>query len=126
MESVRLQIKAAIFRMIPSDSEVTSEEVKRLHQREIFRQLNGVFWNVIDNDPVMAARKEHFYDNGIRYSSAVDVWNIFPVASVAYSVASIVQEDWFFVWCSLFYLIGALICRYEFFPILKKSTWRFL
>jgi len=51
--------------MVPKDLAVTESEKQDLLQREIFRELTGVFWEAVDRSERPRSHKEYFYSNGI-------------------------------------------------------------
>jgi hypothetical protein len=67
------QIRKAILDLVPTDLEITQTEKRRLFEREIFKKLTGVFWETLDESPQLQAQKQHFYSNGIGYSTSCDV-----------------------------------------------------
>jgi hypothetical protein len=85
-EWVGKQIRQEFLEMIPSDLSVTDAEEKRLSEREIHKELGGVFWEAIDGYPELAAQKQFFYKNGFLYTSAIDATLILPWFAIAYYV----------------------------------------
>jgi hypothetical protein len=87
------QIRNALLKLVPDDLEMTEAEKKELLDREIFRELTGVFWEAVDRDEVLRSHKEHFYSNGIVYSTSIDVVIIFALATIGYGVLYFVTRD---------------------------------
>jgi hypothetical protein len=83
------QIRAALLDMVPKDLAVTDHEKQALLEREIFRELTGVFWEAIGRNDILLSHKEHFYSNGIVYSTSIDVFLICGSAALVYVVASL-------------------------------------
>lgn len=83
------QIREAVVDMLPADLAVSENERKELLDREIFGQLTGVFWEVVDSDEVLRSQKEHFYSNGILYSTSIDVFLICGFAGLLYECAAL-------------------------------------
>ncbi|HUN64009.1 MAG TPA: hypothetical protein VMU53_18560 [Candidatus Sulfotelmatobacter sp.] len=79
---VRTQIRRAILELVPKDLAVTEAEKHRLLEREIYKKLAGVFWETVDEDPKLQAQKQHFYSNGIVYSTSFDVFVICGLSAV--------------------------------------------
>ena len=78
------QIREAVLGMLPADLAVTENERKELLDREIFGHLTGVFWEAVDSDEVLRSQKEHFYSNGIVYSTSIDVFLICGFVGLLY------------------------------------------
>jgi len=91
-DHVRKQIRQALLDMVPEDLAVTESEKQGLLEREIFRELTGVFWEAIDQSDKLRAHKEYFYSNGIVYSTSIDVYLICSFAGFVYAVASLVTR----------------------------------
>lgn len=83
------QIQNALLDLVPKDLAVTENEMHDL-QREVFKELTGVFWEAIDQSEVLRSHKEHFYSNGIIYSTSIDVFLICAFAGFVYAVTSLV------------------------------------
>ena len=86
------QIRAELLKMIPADLGVSAEEEAKLGEQEIYKELTGVFWEAIDRDEELKAHKEHFYSEGIIYSTSIDIFVIGLVLAVVYLVASLLTE----------------------------------
>ncbi len=86
------QIRQALLDMVPRDLALTESEKQELLQREIFKELTGVFWEAIDQSEKLLAHKEHFYSNGIVYSTSLDVFLICGLAGFVFAVASLVTR----------------------------------
>lgn len=117
---VGAQIRTALLELIPKDLEVTETEKQDLAQREIYKDLTGVFWEAVDRSPVLLSHKEHFYSNGIVYTTSIDVFLICAFMGFVYAVAYDLTAD-----ASLRYpsaaLIGiAVICRRFVTPRCRK------
>ncbi len=87
------QIRAALLDVVPRDLEVTEAERRELAEREVFRELTGVFWEAVDRNEVLRSHKEHFYSNGIVYSTSIDVFLICGFGGFCYAVASVLTGD---------------------------------
>ncbi len=85
------QIREALLQMIPADLGVTEEEKKALAEREVYKNLTGVFWEAVDNDEQLRSHKEHFYSNGITYSTSIDVFIIGLILGFAYIAAALIM-----------------------------------
>jgi hypothetical protein len=76
------QIRKAILGLVPTDLAITQAEKRRLLEKEIFKKLTGVFWETVDESPQLQAQKQHFYSNGIVYSTSCDVSIICYVSGI--------------------------------------------
>ena len=83
-EHVRSQIRGSLITLIPEDLSVTAEEQQQLARAEIYKDLNGVFWQTINQDELLRAQKEHFYSNGLEYSTAIDVFLLLRFFGICY------------------------------------------
>jgi hypothetical protein len=91
-EHVGEQIRQTLLDMVPDDLAVTEGEKQELLQREIFKELTGVFWEAVDRSEKLRSHKEHFYSNGIVYSTSIDVYLICGLAGLVYAVACVVTR----------------------------------
>src|ERR1039457_3025159 len=87
------QIRAALLDMVPKDLAVTDHEKQALLEREIFRELTGVFWEAIGRNDILLSHKEHFYSNGIVYSTSIDVFLICGLSGFCYALGAVVLSD---------------------------------
>lgn len=97
------QIRKGLLDMVPRDLEVTEDEKHGL-QGEIFKDLTGVFWEAIDRSDVLRSHKEHFYSNGIVYSTSIDVFLICSFVGFVYALASLAARN-----ASLAYVAASLV-----------------
>lgn len=79
--------------MVPKDLRVSESERLELAKSHVYKQLTGVFWEAIDRNDVLKSHKEHFYSNGIIYSTSIDVYLICGFAGLCYAVASLVLTN---------------------------------
>ena len=105
------QIRQALLDMVPQDLAVTESEKQELLHREIFKELTGVFWEAIDRSEKLRAHKEHFYSNGIVYSTSIDVFLICALAGFVYAVASLVTGKPTLAYVGAFSITIALASR---------------
>src|SRR5271157_433528 len=96
------QIRDGLLDLIPKDLAVSENERHDL-QGEVFKELTGVFWEAIDGNEVLRSHKEHFYSNGIVYSTSIDVFLICGLAGLIYAVMSLVFAEVNFA------LVGAVL-----------------
>lgn len=87
------QIRTGLLDMLPNDLGVSEGERRDLAQREIFKTLTGVFWEAVDRNPVLVSHKEHFYSNGLEYTTSLDVYLICGFSGFCYAVVSLVFGD---------------------------------
>jgi hypothetical protein len=92
-EHVGAQIKRELIALVPDDLHVTPGEREELMGSEIYKKLTGVFWGALDQSEVMKAQKEHFYSNGLEYSTAIDVFLLLRFFGLCYVVVSVVLRD---------------------------------
>jgi hypothetical protein len=104
------QIREALLDMIPKDLAVTEGERQNL-KGEVFRELTGVFWEAIDGSEALKSHKEHFYSNGIVYSTSLDVYLICSFAGLIYAVMSLVSANVSLAYVSAALIIVALVSR---------------
>jgi Alpha/beta hydrolase family len=102
-EYVGAQIRNSLITLIPQDLQLSTTEREQLANSEIYKELTGVFWEAIDQSDVLRAQKEHFYSNGIEYSTAIDVFHLARFFGLCYLTASIIFGE-----VSLF-LVGAFL-----------------
>lgn len=113
---VRAQIREALIALIPQDLEVSQEERDQLAQSEIYKELTGVFWEAVDQSPILRAHKEHFYSNGIEYSTAIDGYQICAFFGFCYAVASVALADVVLSYLATVLVVIALLCRFWAIP----------
>jgi hypothetical protein len=89
---VNKQIRRSVLEMIPKDLAVTDCEKQDL-QGEVVRKLTGVFWEAVERSDILRSQKEHFYSNGIVYSTALDVYLIGAFVGCLYAVASYITRN---------------------------------
>ena len=116
------QIRAGLLGMLPEDLGVTDVERRDLAQREIFRTLTGVFWEAVDRNPVLISHKEHFYSNGLEYTTSIDVYLICGFSGFCYAVASLVLADVRQAYVAAFLIVIALASRFREFPVQGAAT----
>jgi hypothetical protein len=97
--------------MIPRDLAVTESERRDLAERGVLRQLTGVFWEAVDHSPVLQSHKEHFYSNGILYSTSIDVFLICSFAAFVYAVAYDITGNGKLGYTSGSLIAIALLCK---------------
>ncbi len=103
------QIRATLLGLVPKDLEITSSEAKLLAEWELFKDLTGVFWEAVERDEQLRKLKDHFYSNGLRYTTAIDVSVITALAALVYFVFSYVTADgWYLLSALLMFLISML------------------
>jgi len=105
------QIRASLLNMVPRDLDVTEDERCELARAEVYRKLTGVFWEAVDRNEVLRSHKEHFYSNGILYSTSIDVFLICGFVGFCYSVASLILADVIQAYVSAFLIAVALVSR---------------
>jgi len=114
------QIRTELIKLAPGDLGITDAEKERLWEKEIWRKLTGVFWEAIDSDPELRQQKEHFYANGVFYTSAFDLYLLLPVMSLLYcGVGIFLDHVWFLVLAAV-YVALALVGRYLIVPRTRK------
>ncbi|HET9400775.1 MAG TPA: hypothetical protein VFO34_07475 [Candidatus Acidoferrales bacterium] len=86
------QIEDALLGLIPADLALSKGERDKL-KVEVFKKLTGVFWEAVDSDEMLRAQKEHFYSNGLFYTSSIDVFFICTFAGLLYVVATLLTSN---------------------------------
>lgn len=109
-EHVGKQIRKALGEMVPQDLAVTDAEMQDL-QAQIFKELTGVFWEGVDRNERLRAHKEHFYSNGIVYSTSIDVFMICGTASFVYAASSLATKRLEFAFVAALLVLIALVSR---------------
>jgi hypothetical protein len=84
------QIRDRLLALIPADLSVTALEIQQLREWEVFKKLTGVFWEAIDRDEQLTRHKQHFYANGIIYTTSLDVYLIALGAALVYAVTCLI------------------------------------
>lgn len=105
------QIRAGLLNMVPKNLDVTESERCELAKSEVFKELTGVFWEAVDRSELLRSHKEHFYSNGIVYSTSIDVFLICGFSGFCYAVASLVLADISQAYVAAFLIVIALACR---------------
>ncbi len=103
------QIRASLLDMIPTDLEVTADERSQLGDTQIYQALTGVFWEAIDRNELLKSHKEHFYANGVIYSTAIDVYLICGFAGFCYAVAAVLGSDTSLACTAAVLLLSAIV-----------------
>jgi hypothetical protein len=114
------QIQDALLSMVPKDLAITERETQDLLQKEIFRELTGVFWEAVDRSDRLREHKEHFYSNGIVYSTSIDVFLIGGLAGFVYAVAFWVTRKIDLAYVAAFFIAVALASRILVTPRRRK------
>jgi hypothetical protein len=115
-DHVGVQIRQTLIDMVPNDLAVTNDERNELLDREILRELTGVFWEGIDDSPKLQNLKEHFYSNGIVYSTSMDVFVIAGYAGIVYLISLAITRQTDFGIAGLLLISLSLISRFVVLP----------
>lgn len=106
---VRPQILKAILDLVPTDLAITEDEKRRLFEREVFKKLAGVFWETVDENPQLQAQKQHFYSNGIVYSTSCDVSIICYASAIFFYGGAVLATGLVEFWYVAAILLGVAI-----------------
>ncbi|HEY5175582.1 MAG TPA: hypothetical protein VII95_08470, partial [Terriglobales bacterium] len=87
------QIRTRLLDMIPREIDVTDAERVQLANSEVYKELTGVFWEAVGRNEALKSHKEHFYSNGIIYSTSIDVFLICGFAGFCYALGAVVLSD---------------------------------
>lgn len=117
---VSSQIRAAVLDMIPLDLGVTSEEKELLAKQAVYGELAGVFWEAIEADPTLRSQKEHFYSNGIWYSTSLDVYLIGTFFGLCYAVLYVATTTATFAYLAAACTLIAILSRLTVTPSRRK------
>jgi hypothetical protein len=98
---VGAKIKDRIIAYVPVDLAATPEEIKVLREEKIMRRMNGVFWEIIDQDDRLRINKDTFYENGKYYTTAFDLFIICGILGYVYLFGLYFEN-------SIFYLLTAI------------------
>jgi hypothetical protein len=104
------QIRDGILSLVPKDLAVSAAERHEL-QGQVFKELTGVFWEAIDASDVLRSHKEHFYSNGIVYSTSIDVYLICGFAGFIYAGISLLGREVRFAYVAAILIVLALASR---------------
>jgi hypothetical protein len=88
---VNKQIQRSVLDMIPKDLAVTECEKQDL-KGEVLKKLTGVFWEAVERSDILRSHKEHFYSNGIVYSTSLDLYLIGAFVGCLYAVVSYITR----------------------------------
>jgi PGAP1-like protein len=119
-EYVRTQIRESLITLIPEDLDITSDERDQLASAEIYKELSGVFWDTINQTEVLRSQKEHFYSNGLEYTTVLDLFLLFRFFGVCYLCASLAIGDAGFFFVGLLLICIALFARWFAIPRVRK------
>ena len=106
---VRPQIRKAILDLVPTDLAITEAEKRRLFEKEIYKKLAGVFWETVDETSQLQAQKQHFYSNGIVYSTSCDVSIICYVSGIFFYCGAVLATGLVEFWYVAAILTGIAI-----------------
>jgi hypothetical protein len=104
------QIRDAILDIVPKDLAVSTTERQEL-QGQVFKELTGVFWEAIDASDVLRSHKEHFYSNGVIYSTSIDVYLICGFAAFIYAAISFLGGEVRFAYVAALLIVLAVASR---------------
>ena len=113
-------IRTELISLIPADLDITDDEKSHLRDKEIWKKLTGVFWEAIDSDSELVKQKEHFYANGIFYTTAIDLYILLPVVSLLYSGLWFYRQVPLFLICSIACIAIGLVSRVFFLPSRRR------
>jgi len=117
---VGAQIKAELIKLAPDDLNITGEEKKKLKEKEIWKKLTGVFWEAIDSDPILIKQKEHFYANGVLYTTSIDLFLILPFVAFIYVILYFFKPNTLFLCFGILCFLVALLSKYLALPSCRK------
>ena len=123
-EYVGRQIQNSLVELIPQDLDITPAEREELADTEIYKELTGVFWEAIDQSDVLRAHKEHFYSNGLEYSSAIDVDLLFRFFGLCYLAASLTIGGLSLFVIGVLLVLVAMIARWLAIPRIRQEHLR--
>ncbi|MBN2134453.1 MAG: hypothetical protein JW737_01860, partial [Acidobacteria bacterium] len=105
------QIKSELIKLVPKSLKCTEQEKEELKDQEIWRELNGIYWDIIDNDSVLKEGKAHFYSNGILYTTVIDVFIILGFISLLCFIYYFFENNSKILISGFFFLIISIICK---------------
>jgi hypothetical protein len=110
---IRPQIRKAILDLVPADLAITETEKRRLSEKEIYKKLTGVFWETVDENPQLKDQKQHFYSNGIGYSTSCDVSIICYVFAIFFYGGAVLATRRIEFWYAAALLLAVAILSAE-------------
>ncbi|MDX2154835.1 MAG: hypothetical protein SFV54_29095 [Bryobacteraceae bacterium] len=114
------QIRNSLMALVPDDLAVTAAEREQLAKSEIYRDLTGVFWEAIEQSDLLRAHKEHFYSNGIEYTTTIDAFLMAGFFGFCYAVASLVLNDAVLRYVAAVLIVIALVCKFVGIPRARR------
>jgi hypothetical protein len=105
------QIKTALLQLLPEELHVSEQEKLVLARDDLFKQLTGVFWEAVDRDDQLKAHKPHFYKNGAKYTTSIDVFILCALSGILYLAAYLVTQQLACLLVGLFLVLLAIISR---------------
>lgn len=91
-------IRSRLKNWIPMSLNLTEEEFSRIYRRDIIKSSTGIYWRAVDRDESMAALKERFFENGLRYSTCFDIILICVPASLVFLTLYFFDGNSFWSW----------------------------
>ena len=119
-QHVAALIRSELLALIPAELQVTDAEKRKLSEKEIWKKLTGVFWEAIDSDAELREHKQHFYANGVFYTSAIDLYILLPLISLVYIGLWLYRQELLFIIWAAACAVGALLGRMLFLPSRRK------
>lgn len=117
---VGTQIRDSLMALIPNDLEVTPMERDQLAKSQIYRELTGVFWEAVEQSDLLRAHKEHFYSNGIEYTTTIDAFLMCAFFGFCYAVASLILHDVVLAYVAAVLIVIALVCKFVGIPRARR------
>ncbi|HEX4168193.1 MAG TPA: hypothetical protein VHZ55_22220 [Bryobacteraceae bacterium] len=117
---VGTQIRNSLMTLIPNDLEITPGEREQLAKSEIYKKLTGVFWQAVDESDLLRAHKEHFYSNGIEYTTTIDAFLMCGFFGFCYAIASLMLSDVVLACVAAVLIAIALVCKFVGIPRARR------
>jgi len=120
-EHINSRILKRIEALYPADLGLSPEEREFLRQHELKNRISGVFWETIDKDQELKDTKPWFFENGLRYSTAFDLFIILGLFGFAYLVGLMFSPSAFYVIVALAYMLSAIVAWYCLIPLYRRK-----
>jgi hypothetical protein len=115
------QIKVGVLSLVPADLAVTATEMSQLAASEVFNQLAGVFWEAVNRNEQLNSHKEHFYSNGVIYTTAMDVFLICGFFGFCYSLVGFILQNVNAAYIALGLIIISIMSRALVIPQTRRD-----
>lgn len=117
---VAAHIRSSLLALIPNELQVTPKEREQLAKSEIYGELTGVFWEAVEQSDLLRAHKEHFYSNGIEYTTTIDAFLMCGFFGFCYAVSALVLNDVVLAYVGAVLVTISLVCKFVGIPSARR------